>query len=184
MLLACYLNLLGYSMFFPFYALYAIHIVHKPQIVGYAWSFNTVVTGLTALLYGRQAYKLQHEHLVVSLALLCFALSSACFLLVHTTWQLFVLLGVNGLVAGIYLPTWKSVYTTTLRKEAVTKGWSWYDGGNMLLTAAGSAIGGTLIGIAGFKGAIIAMALLELTGAVVAARLFLTLNPPVRTLGG
>lgn len=172
-LVADYLNLLGYSIFFPFYALFAAQIGASARLIGYGWSLNTVLTGLIALLYGLSSRKLRHERVVLVISLFMLAFSTLLFLKVSDVHQLYMVLIINACIAGFYLPSMKANYSQSLKKRNLTKGWSRFDGGNMLATAVGSAIGGSLIGLYGFRGAILAMFCLELLGALFALRLLL-----------
>ena len=80
----------------------------------------------------------------------------------------------NAVASGLYAPSWKSVYTQSIKKVNSAREWSWFDGGNMLVTSGGAALGGVLIGIYGFRGALMAMFILQVLGAVMAIRLFTT----------
>jgi len=167
-----YLNLLGYSLFFPFFALFAVSIGASPQTTGFIWALNTIVAGIVVLLYGALSLKIRHEKIVVLVSLLLLALTSLFFLQVKAVEQLYVAIIFNAVASGLYMPSWKSVYTQAMKKKESTKEWSWYDGGNMLVTSAGAAVGGVLIGVYGFRGALMAMFALQLVGALMAVRLF------------
>lgn len=174
LLAADYLNLLGYSLFFPFFALYAASLGASPQLTGFVWALNTVVAGVVVLVYGAFSLQIKHERGVVFVSLIMLALTSLVFLQVKDVNQLFLAIIFNAVASGLYIPSWKSVYTQTMKKKETTRDWSWYDGGNMLVTSGGAAVGGTLIGLYGFRGALITMFALQLFGAIIALKLIVT----------
>ena len=166
-----YLNLLGYSIFFPFFALFAVSLGASPEMTGYIWAFNTVIAGVVMLTYGLMSLRFKHEKVIVIMSLLALAITSLLFLQVRSVKQLFFVIIVNAVASGFYLPAWKSVYTQSIKKNNSTRDWSFFDGGNMLVTAAGVAVGGILIGRYGFHGALLGMFFLQALGALVAIRL-------------
>lgn len=173
-----YLNLLGYSIFFPFFALFALSVGASPEITGYVWALNTVVTGVVILLYGILSLKVKHEKAVVFLSLSALSITSLLFMQVTNVRQLSAVIIVNAIASGFYLPSWKSVYTQSIKKKSSTRDWSYFDGGNMLVTAGGVALGGVLIGALGFKGALLGTFVMQLLGALAAIKL-LTVKPKI-----
>jgi MFS family permease len=169
-----YLNILGYSLFFPFFALFAVSIGATPQTTGFIWALNTVVAGTVVLTYGALSLKIKHERVVVLLSLILLSITSLIFLQVKDVHQLFIAIIFNAVASGLYVPSWKSVYTRSMKKKDSTRDWSWFDGGNMLVTSGGAAIGGVLIGVYGFHGALMTMFSLQVLGAIMATRLFIS----------
>jgi len=169
-----YLNLLGYSLFFPFFALFAASIGATPQTTGFIWALNTVIAGIVVLAYGAFSLKIKHERAVVLISLVLLALTSIIFLQVKDVDQLFIAIIFNAVASGLYMPSWKSVYTQSMKKKDSTKAWSLFDGGNMLVTSGGAALGGILIGTYGFRGLLMAMFALQVIGAIMATRLFVS----------
>lgn len=169
-----YLNILGYSLFFPFFALFAVSLGATPQTTGFIWALNTVIAGIVILAYGALSLKIKHERAVVLISLIMLSITSLIFLQVKDVNQLLLAIIFNAVASGLYAPSWKSVYTQSMKKKDSTREWSWFDGGNMLVTSGGAAIGGVLIGVYGFHGALMAMFALQVIGALMATRLFVT----------
>lgn len=164
--------MLGYSLFFPFFALFAVSIGATPQTTGFVWALNTVIAGVVILVYGALSLKIRHERVVVLISLILLSITSLIFMQVRDVSQLLFAIIFNAVASGLYAPSWKSVYTRSIKKSNSTREWSWFDGGNMLVTSGGAAIGGILIGVYGFRGALITMFVLQLLGAMMAVRLF------------
>ena len=167
-----YLNILGYSLFFPFFALFAVSIGATPQTTGFVWALNTVIAGIVILSYGALSLKIKHERVVVLMSLIMLSITSLIFMQVKSVDQLLFAIVFNAVASGLYAPSWKSVYTQSIKKKDSAREWSWFDGGNMLVTSGGAAVGGVLIGIYGFRGALMAMFVLQVLGAIMATRLF------------
>ncbi len=169
-----YLNILGYSLFFPFFALFAVSIGATPQTTGFIWALNTVITGIVVLSYGALSLKIKHERVVVLVSLVMLSITSLIFMQVKDINQLLPAIVFNAVASGLYAPSWKSVYTQSIKKNDSAREWSWFDGGNALVASGGAALGGVLIGIYGFRGALITMFALQALGALTATRLFVS----------
>jgi len=73
------------------------------------------------------------------------------------------------------MPAHKTLFAKNESRGKESEQWSWLDAGSMFAAAAGSALGGLLIGAFGFHGIFVAMAGIQFVAAVVAYRALYTL---------
>jgi MFS family permease len=171
LLVSNYLNLLGFGLFSPLYALYAQHIGATPFQTGAAWSVYTALQGVLIICFGRMEDKFGDKRKLVVFGYFWLAFASLLFLLVDSPSALFVVLAVNAIGTSILFPSWKYIYTKNedIGKEASE--WSLFDGGNMLCYAAAALASGTLINLYGFRSIFIAMFFIQIIAAVLSMRL-------------
>lgn len=171
LLFSNYLNLLGFALFSPLYALFAARIGATPFQTGAAWSVYTAMQGVLIITFGKLEDKVKNKARLVVLGYFWLAFASLLFLTVHATLTLFIVLAVNAVGASILFPAWKSLFARNevLGKEASE--WSMFDGGNMLCTATAALVGGALVKFDGFRSIFIAMFLIQFLAALVSMRL-------------
>jgi predicted MFS family arabinose efflux permease len=75
----------------------------------------------------------------------------------------------------VTLPAYKTLFARNESRGKESQQWSWLDAGNMFSTAAGSALGGLIIGLFGFRGIFITMASVQFIAAIIAYRALYTL---------
>jgi MFS family permease len=180
LLFSNYLNLFGFALFSPLYALYATQIGAGPALVGISWSFHTFITALLVFAFGRYETRIQNIEKAVVAGYFMLALGAAAFLLVTNIPQLFAVLAFNAVGAGILMPAWKACYAQNQRRGKETQQWSFYDGGNMLFTAGGAAVGGIVLATVGFRGIFAVMAVLQFIAATYSLRLVRAAKPLLR----
>ncbi|MEX2043321.1 MAG: MFS transporter [Patescibacteria group bacterium] len=171
LLFSNYLNLFGFSLFTPLYALFATQVGAGPELVGISWSFYTFVTAVMVLLFGRLETRIKDPGKAVVAGYFLLAIGAAAFLLVDNIVELFVVQAFNAIGAGMLLPAWKATYADDQHRGKETQQWALYDGGNMLFTAAGAAAGGIVLATAGFRGIFMVMAVLQFVAAIYSLRL-------------
>lgn len=171
LLVSNYLNLLGFALFSPFYALFALRIGAGAFQTGAAWAVYTAVSGVVIIVFGRVEDKISDKRPLVVAGYFWLALGALSFLLVKSTTSLFVVQAFNALGAGILLPAWKCAYGKGEDKGREASEWSLFDGGNMLCTAAAALAGGYLVKQYGFHSIFILMFCIQLVAAFVSTNL-------------
>lgn len=127
------------------------------------------------LLFGKLENRKNKGKLVVA-GYFMYAVGALLFLTVHNTTSLELVLAFNSLGAGVTLPAYKTLFAKNESRGRESQQWSWLDGGNMLSTATGGALGGIIIGEFGFKGIFITMALIQFIAAIIAYRVLYKLS--------
>jgi len=104
------------------------------------------------------------------------AIGAASFLLVNDRTSLIAVLIINAIAGGMILPAYKTLFAKNESKGRESEQWSWLDAGTTFSAAAGSAIGGVIVGLYSFEGIFTAMAAIQLTAAVVAYKVIYNLK--------
>jgi MFS family permease len=151
LLFSNYLNLFGFSLFAPLYALFATGVGAKPQLVGLSYAVNTLASAIMILTLGRLEDRVRNKRTLVVVGYFWLAAGAFSFLLVHTVSQLFVVQIFNAIGTGILAPAWKAAFSHSQQKGREASQWSLYDGGNLLATSAGAAVSGIVLATAGFR---------------------------------
>lgn len=170
LLFSNYLNLFGFSLFSPLYALYATGIGATPQLVGLSYAVNTLASACMVIMFGRFEDRFKDKRKMVVVGYFWLSAAAFSFLLVHTIPQLFLIQVFNAIGTGILLPAFKATYMRTEDRGSEAREWSFYDGGNMLSTAAGAALSGVILAYYGFHAIFAIMGTIQLIAAFVSLR--------------
>jgi len=121
LLIANYINLLGFAMFSPLYALFPLRIGAQAFETGAAWATYTAIAGILIIIFGKMEDSFRKKHELIVVGYFWLALGALAFLLAKSPLSLFVVLGFNAIGAGILVPAWKAAYThlkTRVKKRA------------------------------------------------------------------
>ncbi len=176
LLFSNYLNLFGFSLFSPLYALFATGVGAKPQIVGLSYAVNTLASAIMILVFGRFEDRIANKRALVVIGYFWLAGAAFAFLTVRNVPELFAVQVLNAVGTGILAPAWKAAFSHAERSGREARQWSLYDGGNMLVSAAGAAVSGLILAAAGFRATFALMGIVQ----VIAALLSLYLLPKRR----
>lgn len=171
LLLCSYLNMLGFSMFAPLYALFALGIGAEPLEIGIGWAIYTILSGLLIIAFGRIEDRTPHRvHLIIG-GYFWLAIVTLLFLLVENTAILYLVLAMNAVGVGMLVPASRAVFGALEDKGREASEWSLFDGGTRIVMGLAAIIGGLLIKVEGFKAVFILMFIIQLIAAVVSVRL-------------
>ncbi len=157
----------GFYIFAPLYALFAKSIDITPRYIGFIWSAYSMMAAILILLFGKYENRRRKEK-YVKLGVYIYPIADLLFLTVHSASGLLLVLSLNALGAGITFPALKTMFARNQGKGKESEEWSWMDSSNMFAGAIGAAIGGLVIGIYGFKGLFITMAIIQFLAAIMA----------------
>lgn len=171
LLFANYLNLFGFFLFSPLYALFATGIGAKPQLVGLFYAVNTLASACMIFAFGRVEDKIKDKRKFVVFGYFWLSAAAFSFMLVHNIMTLIVVQIVNAIGTGILTPAWKATYSRIEDRGKEASEWSFYDGGNLLASSAGAALSGIILATYGFHAIFITMGLIQLLAAFVSLML-------------
>lgn len=160
-------SLIGFYCFSPLYALFAKGLNLSPRNIGLIWALYTLSSAVFILIFGKYENKKPKAKLII-FGFFIYAICDLLFLSVKSPETLILVLLLNGVGAGITLPAYKTLFAKSEDHGRESEQWSWLDSSNMFAAAAGSAVGGIVIGLYGFHGLFIAMAVIQFIAAVVA----------------
>lgn len=171
LLICVYLNTLGFSMFAPLYALFALNIGAEPLNIGIGWSIYMVVGGLLIIAFGRAEDRVPNKLLLIVSGYFWLAAVSLMFLLVESTAWLYLVLALNAIGSGMVVPASRAVFGALEDKGKEASEWSLFDGGSRVVMGVAAIIGGLLVKLQGFDAVFIAMFVIQLLAAIVSLRL-------------
>jgi MFS family permease len=171
LLLSNYLNVFGFALFSPFYALFALRVGAGAFQIGIAWSIYMAVAGSLIIIIGRAEDRLPDKRKMVVSGYFWLSIGALLFLLVKSPTSLFLVLAINAVGPGILMPAWKSTYAHLEDRGKEASEWSFFDGGNMLCIALAALVGGYLVKEHGFRVIFVMMFIIQLIAALVSLKL-------------
>lgn len=165
-ILANLISFIGYQFFVPFYALFAKDIGADIRSIGFIWSFYSILTAITMLIFGKLENNYSKEKIVVY-GFFVYSIGAFAFLLVNNITMLMLVLAFNALISGITIPAYKTLFTKLQDKGRESEEWSWLEASNMIAISVGSAIGGIVLAIFGFNGLFIIMGTIQFVAGVI-----------------
>jgi len=169
LLVANYVNIFGFAAFSPLYALYVLNLGLTPSMVGYSWAFFMGTAGVTMIAIGRFENRFKNKRILVPVGFVVQSFGVIGLLLVSNLTHLVLSLSVYALGTAIFVPSLRYLFAKSEDKGEETKEWAIFDGGNMILIAAGSTIGGFLISKWGFNGILWFMLCMHIISAAIAS---------------
>jgi MFS family permease len=171
LLISNYINLFGFALFSPLYALFAFRIGAGAFETGIAWALYTGIAGITIIIFGLFEDHLKQKRKLVMFAYFWLSVGALSFLLVKSTTSLYVVQAFNAIGSGMLSPAWKATFSHYQDKGKEASEWSLFDGGNMLCTAAAALLGGYLVKLYGFHIIFILMFAIQFVAALVSIKL-------------
>lgn len=171
-LLACnYLNMLGYSMFAPLFALFAAGIGATPLDIGIGWAIYTIFAGILIILFGRLEDNTPNRLVLIVGGYFWLAAIALLFLFVDDIKTLYLVLALSAVGVGMQVPASRAVFSAVEDKGREASEWSLFDGGNRIVMGVAAIGGGLLVKLQGFDAVFIAMFTIQLLAAIVSLRL-------------
>jgi MFS family permease len=151
LLLSSYLNTFGFALVGPLFSLFVLDVGGNAFHAGASLAVYACTAGSLMFLFGKFEDKNFNMKKMIVIGYFILAFGALAFILVDNLLKLYLVLILNAIGVGITNPAWKSVFAKDedLGKEA--EEWAFFDGGNMILTAVATFIGGWLITVSGFK---------------------------------
>ncbi len=165
-ILANLISFIGYQFFVPFYALFAKDLGADIRAIGFIWSFYSILTAITMLVFGKLENAYSKEKIVVY-GFFMYSVGAFAFLLVSNIATLMLVLAFNALLGGITIPAYKTLFTHLQDKDRESEEWSWLEASNMIAISVGSAIGGIVLATLGFNGLFIIMGTIQLVAGII-----------------
>lgn len=171
LLISNFLNILGYSLFAPLYAIFAQRIDNNVFTIATTYGIYTFVTGLSLLFFGRFEDKIHDKKKAVIVGYFILSIGAFSFLLVNNINQLILVQILNAIGTGMVTPAWKALYSKHEDAGREAREWSFYDGGNALIIGIAAIIGGYIIQLYGFSVVIVIFGTVQLIAGIVSLKL-------------
>lgn len=171
-LLICnYLNMLGFSMFAPLYALFAVGIGAQPLSIGIGWAVYTILSGLLIIAFGQIEDKTPNKTFLIVCGYFWLAIVALLFLTVEDIAGLYIVLALNAVGVGMLVPASRAVFSAVEDKGREASEWSLFDGGNRIVMGIAAVLGGLLVKVGGFDAVFISMFVIQIIAAIISLRL-------------
>jgi len=152
LLFSNFLNVFGWALLTPLYALYATELGASPQVVTFSWSFYTLLAGVLMIALGWLEDRLPKKgRLLIGGYIIQTLGVSVLFFAPDVRW-LMVGLGIYAIGTGIVMPIWKLLYARKEHRGKEATEWGIFHGVNTLLISAAAAVSGVVLTAFGFKG--------------------------------
>ncbi len=171
LLIANFLNIFGYFLFAPLYAIFTQKIDSNLFIIASTYGIYAFVTGVSLLFFGKIEDSIRNKKRLVVVGYLILAFGAFSFIFVTTISQLIIVQIVNAIGTGIVTPIWKALYSQYQDKGKEAREWSFYDGGNAIIIGIASIVGGFIVSRYGFPSVIFTMGVMQLLSAFISIRL-------------
>ncbi len=144
LLLANLLHIFGLSVLAPIYALFGLTVGANAWQIGASWGLYNLVGGISTIVIGRFIDGFKRDRLFVIIGYLITIVGISFFFFVSNPTQLYLVLTINAVGLGFYMPAWKSLYTKAETKGKLASQWGVFDGTNMIAMALAATLAGYL----------------------------------------
>jgi MFS family permease len=166
---------LGEGMLGPLFAVFAQRIGGNILDITWAWAIYLGMTGLLTIVAGRISDRIWmwcgRERLLVA----GYALNALCtfgYLLVDTTWKLFLVQAGLGLALALSNPTWSALYARYSPGESTAgSAWGLVAGAQRLILAAAIIVGGYIVNQYSFAALFITMGTIQVIATLYQGRI-------------
>lgn len=158
LLLASYVNNLGWGIYAPLYALFVLDLGGTTFDISLLWSIYALIAGLLMMFFGRLENSKRYnptKMLVIGYGL--FIIVAIGFIFAKTIEHFYLVQLTLAVAMGIMTPAARITYARSQFKGKEAGEWGLFDGGNYMLIAVASLIGGFLYQAGGFQAIFIAM---------------------------
>jgi MFS family permease len=152
LLFSNFLNVFGWALLTPLYALYATKLGASPQEVAFTWSFYTLLAGILMIVLGWLEDHLPKKVRLLTIGYVVQTVGVGILFCAANLHWLMAGLGVYAIGTAIVMPVWKLLYARKEHRGKEATGWGIFHGLNTLLISAAAAAGGVIFTAFGFKG--------------------------------
>lgn len=160
------MTLLAGAMLGPIYALFVEKVGGDLLDASLTGGIFAVAAGITTLIAGKYADKLNRKELIVVSGYLIMGLGYILYLFVDSIWFLFVVQILIGFAEAFYSPAFDALYSQHLTERKAGREWGTWEAMNYFSVAGGAIIGGLIVAYFGFNAIFTLMAILCFTSAI------------------
>lgn len=161
-----FLNVFGWALLTPIYALYTTQLGASVQMVTFSWGFYTLLAGTLMIVFGWLEDRSYNKPALLGIGYLIQTVGTALLFMAHDLTFLFAGLGSYAVGSGIVMPVWKVIYSKAEKKGKEATGWGIFHGMNMLLASLAATVSGALLVLDGFRAIIGLMVITHFVAAV------------------
>lgn len=172
LLLAGLITNFGGNLIGPFYAVFVQNIGGSILDIGYTTTIFSIASGILMIIMGKISDKLNKE-IITIFGYILYAVGSLGYLLIHNSWQLFVLQIVFAVAVACLSAPLNALYAKYIKKEQEGMQWGLDNGGTMIVVGLAVFVGTYIVNQWGFKILFISMFSIQMLAALVQTQLYL-----------
>jgi MFS-type transporter involved in bile tolerance (Atg22 family) len=161
-----FFNTLAYGLLSPVLAVYVKKLGGNLFTAGLATAIATIVTGLLIAIVGRIAERQKSEKLFMVIGYLVASLAAVGFLVITTTWQLYIVEIISGISIALIQPSLQGLYSAALEDGKHTSGWGDFTGFLYVVAAFSALYSGFVSQTFGFTALFASMLVAQLASVV------------------
>lgn len=147
-----YLNIFGYSLFGPLYAIFVLGVGGTAFTTGATWSIYMLTAGVLMLIFSRyEDNVVEHRKHMIVAGYFVLAFGALAFVLVNKPIEIYAVQVFNAIGVGMLYPAWKAAYSKEEDKGREAQGWAMFDGVDNILIAIAAFLGGVYVTYFPFK---------------------------------
>jgi len=179
LLIASGLWFFGEGLFGPLFAVYAEKVGGDLLDITWAWAIYSIALGLMYFGFGKILNRSRYKVRVMILGYALNTIFTFSYILVHHTWQLFIIQIGFALAESMSTPTWDALFAQNLEDPGDSFLWGIAGGQSHLLTGIAIAIGGLITYYISFNALFIIMGCIQLLATIMQTRiLFIQKDDP------
>lgn len=161
---------LGEGLFGPLFAVFAGKVGGNILDISWAWAIYLLVTGVLEIFIGHLSDKIGHERLMI----VGFGLNAVltfCYLLVHTSAELFLLQAGLGIALALADPTWDALFAKYSDSKRMGFLWGLEQGMEAIITGLSIVIGGLIVTYFSFTALFLIMGVIQVVATLYQAKI-------------
>jgi len=164
-------NLIG-----PLYAVFVQRIGGSILDVGYTMALYSIAAGILVILMGKLSDKI-NKGAVTVVGYLLFALGTFGYLLIHNSWQLFLLQIIFAIGTACLSAPLQTLFAQYIHRDSSGLQWGLSSGGSQITVGVSVLCGALLTNYYGFRVLFVVMGSIQLIAMLVQLKLFIMTRP-------
>ncbi len=148
------------AMLGPIYALFVEEVGGDILDAGFTSGLFALAAGVTTLIAGKFADKNKRDDLIVASGYFVMGIGFFLYIFVNSIWFLFMVQILTGFAEAFYSPAFDALYSKHVTERKAGREWGAWESMNYFSIAIGSAIGGLIASVFGFKVLFVIMSVL------------------------
>ncbi len=163
----------GEGLFGPLFAVFTEKIGGDLLDITWAWSIYSIVLGLMYFFVGKLLSKSKKKEEIMVLGYFLNTLFTFSYILVHNSYQLFMVQIGLAIAESLSTPTWDSIFANELEEPGDSFLWGIAGGQSHFISGIAIAIGGLITYYISFNALFIIMGCIQAIATVVQSRIVL-----------
>jgi MFS family permease len=161
----------GEGMIAPFFSIFTQHVGGDILDITWVWATYLIVAGVFTILIGKLSDSRFSKARLIVIGYALNALFTFSYLLVDSTWLLFVVQVGLGVASALATPTWNALYAQHHGEVESGLMWGISDGQEQIVTGVATIVGGLIIAHLSYTTLFLLMGLIQTASAFYLAQI-------------